>query len=192
MRYGDQIRVAHGVSTAWAAWDFETYSAAGYVWDSEENKWGSLPGHSNQSRGLKAVGARNYIEHESFEVLCLAYDLLDDQGLRLWTPTRAAHPIDLLAHIAAGKILSSWNNEFEFSVYNVHCVPKYGWPPLSLEQCRCDMSKAAANSYPRGLANFGNAVNLTYQKDPEGDRLVRKLTVPKNPTKKAPGLRWVP
>lgn len=189
--YGERVKVAHGWATLYAAWDFETYSEAGFQWNEEAQKWGSLPGHSDQSRGLRAVGIRNYIEHPTFEVLCLSYDLLDGAGLSLWAPGRA-EPTDLLNHIRAGKILSSWNNEFEFSVYNIHCAPRYGWPPLDLMQCRCDMAKAAANAYPRGLANAGDVLGLTLRKDLDGDRLVKKLTVPKNPTKKAPGTRWVP
>jgi hypothetical protein len=191
MHYGERFKVAHGYSTAWPPIDFETYSESGFVWDADEQKWESLPGHSNQSRGIKAVGVRNYVEHPSFEVLCMAYDLLDGVGPALWTPTRP-EPTRLLDHVRRGLILSAWNVEFEWTVWNCFCVPRLGWPPLALELLRCDMSKAAANAYPRGLANAGEALHLVNQKDPDGDRLIRKLTVPKNPTKKNPGLRWLP
>lgn len=191
-RYGHKTKVAHGWATAWPSLDWETYSEAGYVWNAEAQKWESLPGHSNQSRGLKAVGVRNYVEHPTFEILCGEYDLLDGQGSRLWVPSRPPLPLDLIEHVQRGLIVGAWNVNFEWTVWNCYCVPRLGWPPLAIEQMRCTMSKAAANSYPRGLANFGEAMNLTFKKDPEGDRLIRKLTVPKNPTKKAPGLRWVP
>jgi hypothetical protein len=190
--YGQRVRVAHGWATLWPPLDFETYSEAGYVWNEDEQKWESLPGHSNQSRGLKAVGIRNYVEHPSFEVLCMAYDLLDGNGPKLWTPLRPWQPLDLLEHVRSGRILSAWNTEFEFTVWNYYCVPRLGWPPLALEQLRCDMSKSAANSYPRGLDPAGEALSLIHKKDPDGDRLVRKLTVPKNPTKKYPAKRWGP
>jgi hypothetical protein len=192
MRYGDKIRVAHGWATLFPPLDFETYSEAGYLWDPIRQKWGSLPGHSDQSRGIKAVGTRNYVEHHSFEVLCMAYDLLDGAGPKLWTPARPWQPLDLFEHVRKRLILSAWNTEFEWTVWNCFCVPVLGWPPLGIELMVCDMAKAAANSYPRALGPAGDALYLVNRKDPDGDRLIKKLTVPKNPTKKAPGLRWVP
>lgn len=184
-------RVAHGIATTLPALDFETYSEAGYVWNEDTNKWESLPGHSNQSRGLKAVGIRNYVEHPTFNVLCLAYDLLTD-GPHLWLPLHPRQPDALLEHVRKGGVLSAWNTEFEWTVWNIYCVPTFGWPPLDISQMSCDMAKSAANSYPRKLKEAGAALMLTNQKHADGDRLIRKLTVPKNPTKKLRARRWTP
>lgn len=177
--------------TTLALMDFETYSEAGYLWDADEQRWGSLPGHSDQSRGIKAVGSRNYVEHPTFEILCLAYDLKDGHGPSLWIPGRAA-PERLFAHVRAGWLIEAWNSGFEFDVWSVHCTPVLGWPVLALEQMRCAMSKSAANAYPRGLDDAGPVLGIEHLKDPAGKKLIRKLTVPKNPTKKAPGTRWYP
>lgn len=188
--YGQRVRVAHGWATLWPALDFETYSEAGFVWDADANCWESLPGHPKKY-GLPVVGTRNYVEHPTFEILCMAYDLLDGLGPRLWAPGRS-EPTDLFDHVRAGKIISAWNTEFEWTVWNCFAHPKLGWPALPLEQMRCDMAKSAANSYPRKLDAAGPAIGLSIYKDPDGDRLVKKLTVPKDPTKKFPGTRWVP
>jgi len=137
--------------TEYPTFDFETYSEAGLVWDNLQQKWGSLPGLSDQNRGLKAVGTRNYVEHHSFEVLSLAWNLKDGNGVQWWRPHPSIpyksyprympldrnhldgywlHPWHLLEHVAAGGPLEAHNVNFEWIVWNVHCVPVLGWPPF--------------------------------------------------------------
>ena len=57
--------------------DFETFSAAGFVWDDEAGKWRGPPNASQGKKGLFVVGAAVYTEDPSCEVLSLAYDLKD-------------------------------------------------------------------------------------------------------------------
>lgn len=149
--------------------DFETYSEAGFQqelreWVTPKGKprsatvWtGSEPG--SKKNGLPLVGARNYIEHHSFEVLCMAYDMRDGRGVQLWTPGCPA-PQDLLDHVARGGLLTAWNSSFEWQVWALRCTPRYGWPLLRLEQMRCSMARAAANGYPRGLDDAGEVLSL--------------------------------
>ena len=188
MKHGDQFRAAHGITTAYASWDVETYSEAGLVWNGA--KWESPRGCGAQTRGLKAVGVYNYVTHPTFELLSVAYDLLDGAGMRHWVPRWCEfglvdEPHDLVAHVAAGRILAAWNVGFEWSVWNLYCVPKFGWPPLAIEQCRCDMAKAQVMAYPAALENAGAILLPAHlQKDKAGGALIRKLTVPQNPSKK--------
>jgi hypothetical protein len=153
-----------GVATILPDFDFETYSEAGLVWNPLEQKWDSPPGLSNQNRGLKAVGTRNYVEHHSFEVLSLAWNLKDGNGVQWWRPdpsvpykqypryepnhaydcpvrlgshcecSNLLHPVSLLEHIAAGRPLEAHNVGFEWTVWNVHCVPVLGWPPFHCDE----------------------------------------------------------
>lgn len=198
------MRVPAGLSFATVIpdGDFETYSEAGYVWDATANKWTCLPGASQGRKGLEVVGAANYANHPTTEVLCFTYDLMDGRGPRLWTPypiliappgcTYVAWPQDLFDWIAAGGLFEAWNSGFEHWIWNHVCVPKYGWPPLPQRQLRCAMAKARAHSLPGKLSEAGRVLNCTLQKDPEGDRLVKKFCMPRNPTKADPRRRIHP
>lgn len=184
---GQQFRAGIGLSTMWPALDWETYSEAGYVWNAAAQKWESPRGCGPQTRGLKAVGTFNYVNHPTFEPLSLAYDLLDGRGTRHWVPILtdfglADEPHELIAHVAAGGILSAWNVYFERCVWS-WCVRKWGWPVWHVENSRCDMAKAQVSAYPAALENAGALLLPEHlRKDKAGHALVRKLTVPKNPS----------
>lgn len=57
---------------------------------------------------------------------------------------------------------------------------------------RCCQAKAKANGYPPNLEDVGIVLKLHERKDTSGDKLIRKLSVPKNPTKANADLRWTP
>jgi DNA polymerase bacteriophage-type len=223
LRAGQVFSVGPFTTTALPTLDWETFSEAGYLWvpevlapDSDlfavasspntvRGKWTSLPGMSAQNKGIGAVGARNYIEHPSFEILSLAYDLLDGKGPRRWVPpfgmNRASgqrpdsnapgYPWDLLVHVMEGGQLEAWNSAFEWQVWEFFCVPCWGWPSLRLDQMRCAMAKSRAAAFPGALDEAATVLKTT-PKDKRGKDLIRKLTVPRNPTKANPELRWTP
>jgi hypothetical protein len=111
---GTQLKAGVGVTTVLPDMDFETYSEAGFLWDSGANKWGSLPGAGGK-KGLKIVGAACYAEHPSTEVLLLAYDLKDGRGKRQWRPGLPL-PIDLFNYINSGGLIEAWNCAFEYYI----------------------------------------------------------------------------
>lgn len=213
---GQQFEAMYGLATVEPDWDFETYSEAGYVWGVEPGYWKKapkkkpldavldpsgywiyippeprlegLPG-AGKRRGLTVVGTYNYVQHETFRVIQLAYNLKDGLGARIWRPGMP-DPLDLFEHIRAGKPLEAWNSFFEFCVYTLYCVPKLGWPPLTLEQTACCMAKAAIAGYPRRLEFASAVLRLVNQKDKAGHDLIGKLTVPKAPTKADSGRCW--
>lgn len=193
MLVGDKFRAGIGVASIHPTFDFETYSEAGYCWDVQENKWTSLPGIRNTERGITVVGAYNYVQHPTFEILCLTYNLLDGQGWRFWKQGQP-RPEPLIEHISSGKPIAGWNSGgFELIVWNEHCVPLLGWGlPIRYSQLHDDMAKARAWSLPGKLEDAGEVLKLTQQKDKAGHDLIRKLTVPRNPTKANPALRWTP
>jgi len=162
--------------------DFETRSAAGFVWNEEDECWEGPPGAADC--GLALVGVKNYIAHPTFQVLSLSYDILDGQGASLWTPWSKSPPTRLLRHIALRGITAGWNvGGFEFHVWNDFCVKAYGWPPLLLEQLVDDMAAARAWTLPGSLANVGDVLKLDVVKDKTGKELIKKFTVPRQPTK---------
>lgn len=200
---GQIFQVGYGFATALPGFDWETKSAAGYHWDEAKWKFTSPPGAAKGKKGLEIVGRKNYINHPSFGILSLAYDLLDGQGLQKWYPNDGtvpidgaddtnpwAHPWPLIEYVASGGLIAAWNSGFEFDVWNDYCVKVWGYPPLPLEQTRCDMAKARAHGAPGSLGRFGEVFNLKHQKDKDGTRLLNKFSVPQNPTKKRPGV-WI-
>lgn len=203
---GTQVIAHPGFATVYPDFDFETYSAAGFAFDSNERKWISLPGLSAQNRGLKAVGARNYVQHPTFEVLSLSWDLKDGRGRRWWRPNFCAgmaipahhllaDPQELCSHIARGGIIEAFNIGFEWCVWMFYCVHVFGWPPLRIEQVRCCAAKARAAAYigsSGGLDDLGPILKLHERKDPAGDALIRKLTTPQKATRANPAMRWTP
>lgn len=172
-----------------ADFDFEAYSGAGYVWvEHPKPAWKSL---QRGKPGIQGVGAPVYAEHPSTEVLSLAYDLKDGLGARLWIPG-APPPLGLFDYIARGGLLAAWNSGFEYYIWKHVCHERLGWPPLPLDQLRCDMAKGRAFSLPGNLGKAGAALELDILKDKEGASLIKKLCCPKNPSKADPSLRRTP
>lgn len=195
--------------------DFETWSAAGYVWG-DDGKFHAPKGAKD--KGLRTVGAAAYAEHPSTEVLTLSYSLpavpcrdcgslprdpYADRGgpcytcggatprpvLRRWQPGKPL-PTDLFDYLATGGALQAHNVMFERLIWANVCVPKYGFPPLEpyQYQLRCSMAKARVASLPGGLGDLSAVLCLPTPKDADGKRLLNKFSMPRNPTKSDP--RW--
>jgi DNA polymerase len=171
--------------------DFETYSEAGFVWDAACDKWAALPGASQGKKGLLVVGASVYVEHPTFEVLTLSYHLDDRRGIQRWQPGLPP-PVDLLAHVAAGGLVSGWNaGGFEMKVWK-RCVERYFWPPLTLSQVRDSMASARAFCLPGALGKAAEVMGLAQLKNADGKRLLDKFSIPRNSTKANAALRIKP
>ena len=67
---------------------------------------------------------------------------------------------------------------FEYAIWNCVCVPKYGWPPLKLEQCIDSMAIAAANNIPQSLGDAAIFMDAEHKKDTRGRYLIQKLCKP--------------
>lgn len=180
-----RLPVAGYFATVQPTLDFETFSYAGFRWDGKT--WKAPVGVQEKNKGIFAVGARVYAEHPSTEVLTLSYDLKDGAGKRRWRPGQSL-PIDLFAHLAAGRTIEAHNAAFERVIWDFVCVPKYGWPPLDARLLRCSASKCRAAGLPGGLDDASRILG-TRAKDPEGKRLIQLLSVPQKPTKKQPKMR---
>lgn len=189
MRAGQQVKAFWGLSTVLPGMDFETASEAGFLFDVTANKWVAPPGAAKGKRGLKITGVRAYVEHPTFRILSLSYDLKDGHGVRRWLPSMPP-PHDLFDHVRRGGLIGGFNTEFELTVWNLYCVEKLGWPPLSVEQLRCTQAKARAMALPGKLEKTGEVLRLAVQKDKDGTRLLNKFSMPHNPSKKDPR-RWI-
>lgn len=186
---GTQFPAGLGRSTVLPDLDYETFSEAGYFFDEAKNKWHGPPNAAGAKKGLTVVGAANYATHPSTEVLKLAYNLKDGTGHKRWQPGMPP-PYDLIEHVRAGHLVEAWNSSFEWWIWNYVCVPKYGWPPLSYLQMRCAQAKARAHCFPGKLELAGSVMDLQVQKDKRGSDLLKKYSVPRQPTAGDPSRRW--
>lgn len=214
--HSQQFRAGIGVTTVLPAFDFETYSEAGLVFDPIEESWKPLPGLGGQQRGLKGCGVRNYVQHPTFRILSMYWDLKDGQGRRWWRPpemedlfpaTRAVNytaPTDLHSYIRTFRkgqplestqgLIEAFKSDFEWQVWEFYCVPVLGWPQLHIEQLRCAAAKSKAVARPPNLKDAGEVAGVATEhlKDPKGKALIKKLTMPRNLTKKDKARCWTP
>lgn len=191
--YDTQLNAGLGVSTIIADIDFETYSEAGFTWNTITHKFD--PPHGASTKGLPTIGTAVYSEHPTTEILSIAYDLKDGKGKRLWRPTDQHYPWDLFNHIKNDGLIESWNMPFERWLWDNVCLFIYvpgGWPLLPASQLRCAMAKARAFALPGSLDAAGNVMNITNKKDKDGKRLLTKFSMPRVPTKKDPRFRILP
>lgn len=169
--------------------DFETFSIAGFRWDAEARKWKCLPGAPQNKKGLEVVGAAVYAEHPSTRIMVLSYFIPGHPGICRWVPGDPP-PVALFHWIAAGGLVEAHNVMFERLIWYFVATRKLGWPPLIPENLRCSMATARVNNLPGALANLGDVLKLAVQKDKEGKRLLKKFSIPRDPTK-ADARLWI-
>jgi DNA polymerase len=126
---------------------------------------------------LKKAGLHNYATDLSTGVHCLSYGP-DPEHVKTWVEGEP-FPEDLKAHIEAGGIITAWNAAFEWSIWNLCCVRKYGWLPLPIGQVRCSMVRAYATALPGALEDAAPALGVDQRKDAVGHRIMLQLAKPK-------------
>ena len=124
---------------------------------------------------LTEVGLDKYANCLSTEVLCIAVGT-EPHNVVVLPPTYQNNPV--LEHVRQGGKIQAWNAMFEYAIWNCVCVPKYGWPPLRLEQCIDTMAIAAANNVPQALGDAAIFMDASQQKDTRGRYLIQKLCKP--------------
>lgn len=145
---------------------------------------------------LKKTGAIVYAQDESTSLICLAYKI-DDEATRLWLPERCAMPDDLWDALQSAT-LTAYNASFERAITR-YVLPRYHTVTreqeaylqnLPIPRWRCTAAKTAACSLPRALGEAAKALSLPIRKDMEGNRLVKKYSKPRKPTKNNPSQWW--
>jgi len=139
---------------------------------------------------IKKFGVYIYMASPHTKPLMASYKI-NGGPTRRWRPGEPC-PRDIVEHVEAGDTVSAHNNQFERLLWQCILTPKYGWPKLRTEQCRCTAATAAAMALPRSLDGLGAALDLPVQKDKEGTRLIRKFSIPRKPRKDEDpnGLYW--
>lgn len=132
---------------------------------------------------VRKVGSYKYAEHESTDVLCMAYCIGEGEP-KLWVPSEPHDFSELFQCIDFGAEIMAHNAFFEQCIWGHICVPKYDFPPVPISQWRCSAAKAASYAMPRDLGKAGNALHLAVVKDESAKRTMLKLSKPRKPTKK--------
>jgi DNA polymerase len=128
--------------------------------------------------------------HPTTEILCLAYNLKDGSGKRLWVPGMP-EPVDLFWHLAQGGLIEAHNSMFEYLIWT-YVATRIGWPTLALNQLRCSAAKARAYSYPGALGKVSAVVGVSLKDTATGRRVITRYCIPRNPTKNDPRTRILP
>jgi DNA polymerase len=141
---------------------------------------------------LNKRGAWIYSCDPSTKILCLAYHLpgMHEDEIKLWHPAfpsldipESERPTDLIKWVKRGGLVEAHNSFFEMCIWQNVCVPQYGWPAIPFDNWRCSAAKAAQKALPRSLEEVGAALELPFQKNPNGKRLLQLLSKPKKLTK---------
>ena len=128
---------------------------------------------------LTEVGLDKYANCLSTKVLCIAFGNTAETVQVLPPQNPSTNQLwPLMQHVSKGGKIQAWNAMFEYAIWNCVCVPKYGWPPLKLEQCIDTMAIAAANNVPQSLGDASIFMDATHQKDTRGRYLIQKLCKP--------------
>jgi len=126
---------------------------------------------------LADQGLDIYANDPTTEVLCIAFGT-NPEDVIVKGSLKKFSIMPLLDHVANGGKIQAWNAMFEYAIWNCVCVPKYGWPPLKLEQCIDSMAIAAANNVPQSLGDAAIFMDANQQKDTRGRYLIQKLCKP--------------
>jgi DNA polymerase bacteriophage-type len=127
---------------------------------------------------LTEQGLDIYANDPATEVLCIAFGTQPDKVAVAWGDALKMPNLLVLEHVRQGGKIQAWNAMFEYAIWNCVCVPKYGWPPLKLEQCIDTMAIAAANNVPQSLGDAAIFMDANQQKDTRGRYLIQKLCKP--------------
>lgn len=144
---------------------------------------------------LKAVGAANYAEHPSTDIICLAFCTTAiynrqpvflitraDLQIRRQTSDRNQWSANLRAlyDMAADPncIFVAHNAAFERYIWKNIMVERYGFPDIPIHRWKCTMAKCYSLGLPGALKEVGPVLELTHLKDIEGSEAMLFLSKP--------------
>ena len=136
---------------------------------------------------LKTAGLDNYARDPTTGVHCMAFAFDDEPVGVLGQFSVRGQFSRIHAHVEAGGLVYAHNAPFEWAIWNHVMVPRYGWPELKIEQCRCTMAMAYAMGLPGALEDAAPALGIDARKDMKGKAIMLRWCKPK-----ADGTFYVP
>src|SRR5262249_29315659 len=105
----------------------------------------------------------------------------DDNEVQTW---RSDDPVPEPFGNATRYLFISDNWEFERAIHTNILVPRYGFPPIPIENQDCTQRRALANAFPAELGLRCEALGLPYRKDPEACKAMMRLSQPQTAKKR--------
>lgn len=148
---------------------------------------------------LKRYGAMRYAMDPLTQVLCMCWAFDQEEEVHIWHRDhpwigKSVRPDELIERIISGELVEAHNAKFEYVIWNY--VLRREFPEfdveIPVEQMRCSAAKASCLSLPRALGDAVKALGLPERKDPDGQRLINKLSKPQRKKKSddRPGPIW--
>jgi DNA polymerase bacteriophage-type len=139
---------------------------------------------------LQQAGVWAYAQSLETRVWCMCF-ACDDNDVQSWTPDQSVPDIFTIidANPTDWKIVAL--GDFDGVIYDQILVPRHGFPALPLELWHCSMALALVNAYPPELAKLCTALGIDYQKDREGQKLMREMAKPRKNRKGEKGVHWL-
>ena len=139
---------------------------------------------------LSDTGAWRYAADPTTDILCISY-AADDAPVQIWTPGQPIPEEFLEAARNSDWLVVAHNDQFESAIEQRLLGPRYSWPQIPLEQHRCTMAMALAAAMPAALENAAAVLALPFQKDRDGQRLMRKLARRTDKDPDPEDLKWL-
>ena len=127
---------------------------------------------------LRKTGVYPYSQSPDTDVWCMAWAIDDDEPA-MWT-LGEPFPDALRVLIERGVELRAWNAQFERVIWNAICVPRYGFPPTTIEQWHDTAAEAAAMALPRALGQCAQILRVEEQKGNPGYQFVLRMSRPRS------------
>jgi DNA polymerase len=129
---------------------------------------------------LKDFGAHRYAADPSTGIHFFCYAVGDDAP-QVWRP---GDPVpEPFANPTEYTFISD-NWTFENAILVHILTPRYGFPPLPIENQDCAQRRALANAFPAELGLRCEALGLPYRKDPEARKAMLQLSRPQTVKKR--------
>lgn len=125
---------------------------------------------------IQAVGARNYSEHPSTDILCMSFG--EDKLTTVDSSVNKECPDELAYAVKSGELVNAFNTPFECAIWTNILTPRYGWPLPKPEQWRDTQAKCLGNGFPASLDKAAKALRLEEQKEGGGKALINFFSVP--------------
>ena len=172
-------------------------------WLSEAIEEGRVPSsfvvydtETYSDQNIKVTGAHKYHESGSTELMMLQYLIVRDgepqtEQVQVWE-YEDPDPVDFMEAVSDGLPMVVFNLIFERVLMEVNLVPFSGYPLPKPFQWIDTASLARALSIQGSLDNTVKAFKIPYEKQKDGQALIRKFCMPRKPTKNNSSVRNYP
>lgn len=121
---------------------------------------------------LKQVGAVKYLSHPGADIVMLSYRNEHMSKAKLWVPGNPQpKEFQKLDEVYA------FNAVFDWRVWNILGVSKYGLPPLSLNSMIDVMALCGRYGFPQSLDRVSKVVDTRLQKLTQAKNLMKKICI---------------